>query len=147
MSSGTELGAFRLDSPVKNPDTNPFQTPSKLGHPSYSNAPTFKSLRLPHLKTNASYLPFVKDIMQNAESHAHILFFVELKAHSPYQPVPKPRMCPPMLSWIGGQSLLHEGIHCFQLVVQPRFLISRDAASHRAFGCDRAKTGQSVTST
>ena len=36
---------------------------------------------------------------------------------------------------------------CFQLVVQPRFLISRDAASHRAFDCGQAKTGQSVTST
>ena len=33
--------------------------------------------------------------MQNAESHTHILFFVQLKAHSPYQLVPKPRMCPP----------------------------------------------------
>ena len=28
---------------------------------------------------------------------------------------------------------------CFQLVVQPRFLISRDAASHRAFDCGQAK--------
>ena len=36
---------------------------------------------------------------------------------------------------------------CFQLVVQPRFLISGDAASHRAFNCGQAKTGQSVTST
>ena len=36
---------------------------------------------------------------------------------------------------------------CFQLVVQPRLLISRDAASHRAFNCGQAKTGQSVTST
>ena len=35
----------------------------------------------------------------------------------------------------------------FQLVVQPRFLISKDAASHRAFDCGQAKTGQSVTST
>ena len=34
-----------------------------------------------------------------------------------------------------------------QLVVQPCFLISRDAASHRAFDCGQAKTGQSVTST
>ena len=36
---------------------------------------------------------------------------------------------------------------CFQLVVQPRFLINRDAASHRAFNCGQEKTGQSVTST
>ena len=36
---------------------------------------------------------------------------------------------------------------CFQLVVQPRFLISRDAASHRAFDGGQAKSGQSVTST
>ena len=35
----------------------------------------------------------------------------------------------------------------FQLVVQPRFLVSRDAASHRAFDCGQVKTGQSVTST
>ena len=38
---------FRLDSPVKNPHTGPFQTPSKLGHPSDPNAPKFKSLKLP----------------------------------------------------------------------------------------------------
>ena len=38
---------FRLDSPMKNPHTDPFQTPSKLGHPSYPNAPKFKSLKLP----------------------------------------------------------------------------------------------------
>ena len=38
---------FRLDSPLKNPHTDPFQTPSKLGHPSYPNAPKFKSLKLP----------------------------------------------------------------------------------------------------
>ena len=38
---------FRLDSAVKNPHTDPFQTPSKLGHPSYPNAPKFKSLKLP----------------------------------------------------------------------------------------------------
>ena len=38
---------FRLDFPVKNPHTDPFQTPSKLGHPSYPNAPKFKSLKLP----------------------------------------------------------------------------------------------------
>ena len=37
---------FRLDSPVKNPHTDPFQTPSKLGHPSYPNAPKFKSRKL-----------------------------------------------------------------------------------------------------
>ena len=30
---------FRLDSHVKNPHTDPFQTPSKLGHSSYPNAP------------------------------------------------------------------------------------------------------------
>ena len=86
---------FRLDSPVKKPHTDPFQTPSKLGHPSYPNAP--KSSTGP-----------------------------------------------------GGQRFLQEGIHvnlCFQLVVQPRFLISRDAASHRAFECGQAKTRQSVTST
>ena len=35
------------------------QTPSKLGHPSYPNAPKFKSLKLPELKKNASYLPFI----------------------------------------------------------------------------------------
>ena len=35
---------FRLDSPVKNP---PFQTPSKLGHPSYPNAPKSRSLKPP----------------------------------------------------------------------------------------------------
>ena len=89
--------------------------------------------------------------MQNAESHTHILFFVQLKAHSPYQLVPKPRVCVhPILNWTGGQSFLQEGIHinlCFQLVVQPRFLISRDAAPHRAFDCRQAKTRQSVTST
>ena len=33
---------FRLDSPVKNPHTDPFQTPSKLGHPSY---PSLRQLR------------------------------------------------------------------------------------------------------
>ena len=33
--------------------------------------------------------------MHNAESHTHILFFVQLKAHSPYQLVPKPRRRPP----------------------------------------------------
>ena len=38
---------FRLDSPVENPHTDPFQTPSKLGHPSYPNAPKFMSLKLP----------------------------------------------------------------------------------------------------
>ena len=39
---------FRLDSPVKHPHTDdPFQTPSKLGHPSYPNAPKFKSLKVP----------------------------------------------------------------------------------------------------
>ena len=38
---------FRLDSPVKNPHTDPFQTPSKLGYPSYPNAPRFNSLKLP----------------------------------------------------------------------------------------------------
>ena len=32
-------------------------------------------------------------------------------------------------------------------MVQPRFLISRDAASHRAFNCGQANTAQSVTST
>ena len=32
-------------------------------------------------------------------------------------------------------------------MVQPRFLISKDVASHRAFGCGQAKPGQSVTST
>ena len=50
---------FRLDSPVKKPHTDPFQTPSKLGNPSYPNAPKFKSLKLPQLKTNASYIPFL----------------------------------------------------------------------------------------
>ena len=60
--------------------------------------------------------------MQNAESHARTLFFAQLKAHSPYQLVPKPRMCPPhpQLDW--GAKFLQEGIHvnlCFQLVVQP----------------------------
>ena len=30
---------FTLDSPVKNPHTDSFQTPSKLGHPGYPNAP------------------------------------------------------------------------------------------------------------
>ena len=43
-----------------------------------------------------------------------------------------------------GESLINL---CFQLVVQPRFFISRDAASHREFDCGQAKTGQSVTST
>ena len=38
---------FGLDSPVKNPCTDPFQTPSKLGHPSYPNAPKFRSPKLP----------------------------------------------------------------------------------------------------
>ena len=38
---------FRLDSPMKIPHTDPFQTPSNLGHPSYPNAPKFKSLKLP----------------------------------------------------------------------------------------------------
>ena len=45
---------------------------------------------------------------------------------------------------------MQEGGHvnlCFQLVVQPRFLTSRDAASHREFDCGQAKTGQFVTST
>ena len=28
----------RLDSPVKNPHTDPFQTPSKLGHPYYPSS-------------------------------------------------------------------------------------------------------------
>ena len=50
--------ALILDSPMKNPHTDPFQTPSKLGHHSYPNAPKFKSLKVPELKTNASYLPF-----------------------------------------------------------------------------------------
>ena len=80
--------------------------------------------------------------MQNAESHTHILFFVQLKAHSPYQLVPKPRMCHPILNWTGRQSFFQEGIHvnlCFQLVVQPRFLITKDAASHMAFDCGQAK--------
>ena len=90
--------------------------------------------------------------MQNAESHTHILFFVQLKAHSLYQLVPKPRMCPPHPQLDRGAKSLAEGNptsvnFCFQLVVQPRFLISRDAASHRAFNCGQAKTGQSITST
>ena len=88
--------------------------------------------------------------MQNAESHTHILFFVQLKAHSPYQLIPKPHVCPPHPQLDRGQSGLQEGIHVnlhFRLVVQPRFLISRDAASHRAFDCGQAKTTQSVTST
>ena len=38
---------FRLDSPVKNPRTDPFQTPSQLGHPSYPNAPKVRSPKLP----------------------------------------------------------------------------------------------------
>ena len=39
---------FRLDSLVKNPHTDPFQTHSRLlGHPSYPNAPKSKSLKLP----------------------------------------------------------------------------------------------------
>ena len=50
----------------------------------------------------------------------------------------------------GGQSGFQEGIHvnlCFQLVVQPGILISRDAASHRAIDYGQARTGESVTST
>ena len=39
--------ALRLDSPMKNPHTDTFQTPSKLGHPSYPNAPKFGSPKLP----------------------------------------------------------------------------------------------------
>ena len=35
-ASRTLCATFRLDSPVKNPHTNPFQTP-KLGHPSYTS--------------------------------------------------------------------------------------------------------------
>ena len=38
---------FRLDSPMKNPHANPFQTPSKLGHLSSPNAPKFRSPKLP----------------------------------------------------------------------------------------------------
>ena len=42
---------FRLDSPVKNPHTNPFQTPSELGHPSYPSSrrlrTTFPSHQMP----------------------------------------------------------------------------------------------------
>ena len=88
--------------------------------------------------------------MQNAESRAHILFFVQLKADSPYQLVPKPSMCPPHPQLDRGARFLAGGNPrqpLFQLVVQPRFLISSDAASHRAFDCGQAKTGQSVTST
>ena len=88
--------------------------------------------------------------MQNAESHAHILFFVQLKAHSPYQLVPKPCMCPPQPQLDRGAKFLAGGNPpqpLFQLVAQPRFLISRDAASHRAFDCGQAKTVQSVPST
>ena len=50
----------------------------------------------------------------------------------------------------GGQSGLQEGIRVnlrFPLVVQPRIVINRDAASHRAFDCGQAKTGEPVTST
>ena len=83
--------------------------------------------------------------MQNAESHVHILFFTHPTSKS------QGRVCVhPILNWTGGQSFLQEGIHlhlCFQLVVQLRFLISRDAASHRAFDCGQAKTRQSVTPT
>ena len=50
---------FTPDSLVKNPHTDPFQTGSKLGHPNSPNAPKFESLKLPYLKTNANYVPFL----------------------------------------------------------------------------------------
>ena len=53
-------------------------------------------------------------------------------------------------SGLGGQNGLQGGIHVnhrFRLVVQPRILISRAAASHRAFDNGQGKVGESVTST
>ena len=46
-TSRTLRATFRLDSPMKNPHTDPFQTPLKLGHTSYPNAPKSKSPKLP----------------------------------------------------------------------------------------------------
>ena len=61
--------------------------------------------------THSNYPSYKCKLMQNAESHAHILFFVQLKACSPYRLVPKPRMCPPHPQLDRGQSFLQERIH------------------------------------
>ena len=86
--------------------------------------------------------------MQNAESTYPLFCSIESSLTLPASPKVA-YVSNPSSTGMGGQSFWQEGIHvnlCFQLVVQQCFLISRDAASHRAFDCGQAKTGQSVAS-
>ena len=65
---------FRLDSSVKNPHTNPFQTPSKLGHPSYPNAPKLGHPNYPSSRQMQLTSLYIKHHAKCGKPHIYPLF-------------------------------------------------------------------------
>ena len=100
---------FRLHSPVKNPHTDPFQTSSKLGHPSYPSSRRLPSLpiRCHEIMSLESLKPFgipKENTRQCHEGQGKIFLPIESRQQHDSR-LHAMHICPPCILGLSSYSL------------------------------------------